>query len=141
MFFILQNSWFLSTFKSNCILTQFLRFKMRIAALLLRSMAFLVLFSQLDAGTIKVFNICCKKYCLLIIHCFSKIVGIIVDDFGIIAPERPAQCYLKLYHNSHLQGQYERIQVNNTEWTTLNRAQQRVMSLEVMGPCEWEISS
>ena len=126
-----------STFKSNCILTQFLRFKMRIAALLLRSMAFLVLFSQLDAGTIKVFNICCKKYCSLIIHCFSKIVGIIVDVF----PERQEQCFLKLFHNSHLRGHFEVIRVNNTEWTTLKRAQLGVMSLEVMGPCEWEISS
>ena len=110
---------------------------MRIAALLLRSMAFLVLFNQLDAGMIKVFNICCKKYCSLIILCFSKIVGIIVDYF----PERPAQCYLKLYHNSHLRGQYEVIQGNNTEWTTLKRAQLGVMSLEVKGRCEWEISS
>jgi len=86
-------------------------FKMRIAALLLRSMAFLVLFSQLDA------------------------------DYVSIPLTLPRQCALRLFHNPQLRGQFEEIRVNNTEWTTLNRAQQRVMSLAVRGHCDWEISS
>jgi len=69
-----------------------LRFKMRITALLLGSMSFVVLFSQLDAGTIR--------------------------ELSIISPA----CYLKLYQKRDLQGKYEEIRVNSTEWTTLNRA-------------------